>query len=89
MGLFSKVVLGAIRRDGLTFKSPLALELAWYNFGLHHGKLRVTHAMDAGLTDHSLDNCIAFDMNLVDWFFEGNRYWILILCALALFWFAA
>jgi hypothetical protein len=33
-------------------KTALALHFAYYNFCRVHGKLRVTPAMEAGLTDH-------------------------------------
>lgn len=33
-------------------KAALALHFAWYNFGRVHGSLRVTPAMEAGITDH-------------------------------------
>lgn len=33
-------------------KAALALHFAWYNFGRVHGSLRITPAMEAGITDH-------------------------------------
>ena len=33
-------------------KAAVALYFAWYNFVRVHGSLRVTPAMEAGLTDH-------------------------------------
>ena len=33
-------------------KAALAVHFAWYNFGRVHGSLRVTPAMEAGITDH-------------------------------------
>jgi hypothetical protein len=33
-------------------KAALALHFAWYNFGKVHGSLRVTPAMEAGISDH-------------------------------------
>ena len=33
-------------------KAALALHFAWYNFGRVHGSLRVTPAMEAGVTEH-------------------------------------
>lgn len=33
-------------------KAAMALQVAWYNFGRVHGSLRVTPAMEAGITDH-------------------------------------
>lgn len=33
-------------------KAAVALYFAWYNFGRVHGSLRVTPAMEAGVTDH-------------------------------------
>ena len=32
-------------------KAALALQIAWYNYGRVHGSLRVTPAMEAGITD--------------------------------------
>ncbi len=36
-------------------KAALALYFAWYNFCRIHGRLRVTPAMEAGITDHVWD----------------------------------
>lgn len=33
-------------------KAAMALQVAWYNYGRVHGSLRVTPAMEAGITDH-------------------------------------
>ena len=33
-------------------KAALALHFAWYNFGRIHGSLRVTPAMEVGITGH-------------------------------------
>jgi len=33
-------------------KAALALHFAWYNFGRVHGSLRVTPAMEAGITGY-------------------------------------
>ena len=33
-------------------KAAIALHFAYYNFGRIHGSLRVTPAMEAGVTDH-------------------------------------
>ena len=37
---------------GAAMRGLLALYFAWYNFVRVHGTLRVTPAMEAGLTDH-------------------------------------
>jgi hypothetical protein len=48
----------AARRARLTFVNPrrdlaaVALYFMWYNFGRVHQTLRVTPAMEAGLTNH-------------------------------------
>ena len=36
-------------------KAAVALYFAWYNFVRIHGSLKVTPAMEAGLTDHIWD----------------------------------
>ena len=33
-------------------KAAVALDFAWYNLGRIHATLRVTPAMEAGITDH-------------------------------------
>jgi hypothetical protein len=37
-------------------KAALALHFLYYNFVRIHGSLRVTHAMEAGITDHVWTN---------------------------------
>lgn len=43
-------------------KAALALHFAWYNFGRIHQTLRVTPAMEAGITDHiwNMDEILAY-----------------------------
>ena len=47
----SRLTNGFIKKlDNL--KAALALHFAWYNFGRIHQSLKVTPAMEAGITDH-------------------------------------
>lgn len=57
---FSRLTLSFSKRLK-NLKAAVALHFAWYNFGRVHGSLRVTPAMQAGLTDHiwSLKELIA------------------------------
>ena len=42
----------AFSKNWENLKAALALHFAYYNFCRIHGKLRVTPAMGAGVTDH-------------------------------------
>ena len=51
MARFARLSL-AFSKKLNNLKAALALHFAWYNFGRVHGSLRVTPAMEAGITDH-------------------------------------
>jgi len=42
----------AFSKKWLNLKAALALYFAWYNFARTHGTIRMTPAMEAGITDH-------------------------------------
>ena len=42
----------AFSRSPANLKAAVALHFVWYNFGRIHRSLRVTPAMEAGVTDH-------------------------------------
>ena len=47
-----QVLTAAFSKKLVNLKAALALHFAWYNFGRTHRSLRVTPAMEAGISDH-------------------------------------